>query len=112
MQNGHLPKLPLPKYAILGYPQSDVQFQINVAARTLFLIDLDLQGRSLTNDMKNALCRIIHFQRIQGQPVRLDEFTIFYSDSEGDVCGVACTLDYQGQLSVEFYPVSISNLIP
>lgn len=110
MHTGNLPKHILPKYAILGYPQSDVSFQIDVPARTLYLIDLDGQGRSLTNDMKNALCRIIHFHKLSGQPVRLDEFTIFYADSAGDVTGVRVDIDYQGQLRFDFYPVTLENL--
>ena len=108
--NGQLPKHTLPKYQILGYPQSDVQFQIDLKAKTLFLIDLDKGGRSLTNDMNNALCRLIHYQRVAGQPVKLNEFTIFYSDSTGTVDGVRVSFGLMGSLSHSFYSVSIYDL--
>lgn len=110
MENGHLPKHTLPKYQILGYPQSDVQFQIDLKAKTLLLIDLDLGNRSLTNDMKNALFRLIHYQRVQNQPVRLHEFTIFYSDSTGAVDGVEVSFGLMGSLSISFYSISIGDL--
>ena len=109
-QNGQLPKHTLPKYQILGYPQADVQFQIDLEAKTLFLIDLDQGGRSLTNDMKNALCRLIHYQRLEDQPIKLNEFTIFYSDSTGTVDGVSVSLELMGSISYSFYPISINDI--
>ena len=110
MENGHLPKHTLPKYQILGYPQSDVQFQLDIDAKTLYLIDLDQGGRSLTNDMKNALYRLIHYQRMADQPVNLNEFTIFYSDSTGTVDGVSVSISLMGSLSFSFYSISLYDL--
>ena len=110
MENGHLPKHTLPKYQILGYPQSDVQFQLDIDAKTLYLIDLDQGGRSLTNDMKNALYRLIHYQRMADQPVNLNEFTIFYSDSTGTVDGVSVSISFMGSLSFSFYSISLYDL--
>ncbi len=92
----------LPKYQMLGYPQSDVSFQIDMAAKTLFMIDLDINGRSLTNDMENALYRITYFQRKRGERFIPDEYTIMYQDSDGQVDGVRVVL-----LSVEGQPTRL-----
>jgi hypothetical protein len=82
----------LPKYQTLGYPQSDVSFQIDTAAKTLFMIDLNKEGRSLTNDMQNALCRITYFQKKRGEKFLPNEYTIMYQDSEGQIDGVSVFL--------------------
>ncbi len=89
----HIPETHiLPKYQMLGYPQSDVSFQIDPVAKTLFMRDLDKDGRSLTNDMANALYRITYFQKKRGVVFIPDEYTIMYQDSDGQVDGVDVVL--------------------
>ena len=107
----------LPKYQLMDYPQSDVSFQIDTAAKTLFMIDLDKNGRSLTNDLSNALYRITYFQKKRGAQFMPDEYTIFYQDSDGHVDGVhVVLLPVEGQptrlrFGVTIYAISLAELL-
>lgn len=106
----------LPKYQMLGYPQSDVSFQIDAQAKTLFMTDLDKGGRSLTNDMENALCRILFFQRLRGKQFVPSEYMIMCQDSEGSIDGVDVRLKsgpydpLRIRMGITFYPISLDTL--
>ena len=103
----------LPKFQNLGYPQSDVSFQIDTRARTLLMKDLDKGGRSLTNDIQNALCRVLFYQKMRGKGFAPDEYTIFYQNSDGEIDGVAVTMftdvdnPLRQRMKLTFYPIPL-----
>jgi len=67
-------------------------YSVDLESKKIFIVDLDEGGKTVTNALDEVLT-IILSSSIFSEQVSFSDYTILYSDSEGDVCSVIINTD-------------------